>query len=78
MILRLDDFEYPALVYFDEGSHPRKGGSFSSKLVNSKDELVDSLNAGAKIHPDHIDSIEKYEFDDSANQSKLRGRPRGS
>lgn len=38
--------EYPAVVYKDEGAHPRHGGTYDLKLIMDDSELVDAIEAG--------------------------------
>lgn len=38
--------EYPALVYKDEGAHPRHGGTYDLKSIADDSELADAIEAG--------------------------------
>ena len=46
--------DFPTLVYRDGGPYQRRGGTYSSIVVNSQDEFDAALDAGCVTHPDFI------------------------
>lgn len=78
---------FPMQVHFDGGNWHRKGGTYSTFDVQDFSELVEAVDAGGAIHPDHLGDKVEYEFmkehyeieaeDQSSVEAKpKRGRPR--